>query len=638
MVQLRREVNFETYDWTEHKMHVILQNCSTFREAMLKKNFGRLDELSVLTILAEAKREIGFNLKIPQLLIEDVSLRNFLIDSGKIEAHRLKIMKIPNIKLTDAPEDDIYDIEFKAVFEIFDFISDESIMADLFAPWSKSFVEDKNEIFEAEYKKFRSDLNSSNNLNTESISTRFRTSTRNCQQLSYNCDSLKILRKDAVKNFHEDGFYCKKGDMSINFLDLDDSHLAVKIQRESSEIRRVKKNFEFLNLEIQAMSKEIKSYTQYISEKSVIPGINLNIITRNIENSQKRRSMLISIDQKLKLAKYDCMTKVEKMRANFLNNDVAEVRNLIFKVGNTLNEKMSEIKSYFSDNASIANAINDSDFSKPEKMITEYGVKLRQYFLRMNEQIAFKVQISIKEILSEFEGHQENICKLDEISDNENLTEVELAIKHLSIIGVEPVSMRILSGVPSWDEISNLNIPIPGINNDNFVTMSDKSPNESDLSQKIILKEIQNILNKTSHNLEHSDNLVNTLKLKPSVGIIDQLVPASNQLIVSFDLPPLSPLITSSRKSLDPENSIFEIDYVKYQNKYKKEKAIGDDVTDKKCMIFSAGNLNVNKLGNKRSDVSSKYIPIKPSSKLDFKPRSNRKRKYDLSDSEDEKK
>ena len=96
------------------------------------------------------------------------------------------------------------------------------------------------------------------------------------------------------------------------------------------------------------MSKEIKSYTQYISEKSVIPGINLNIITRNIENSQKRRSMLISIDQKLKLAKYDCMTKVEKMRANFLNNDVAEVRNLIFKVGNTLNEKMSEIKSYFS--------------------------------------------------------------------------------------------------------------------------------------------------------------------------------------------------------------------------------------------------------------------------------------------------
>ena len=83
------------------------------------------------------------------------------------------------------------------MFEVFDYISDESIMADLFAPWSKSFINDKNEKFEQGYKKFLGNLNNETESCSEDNSKRFRTSTRNCRQINYNLDSLK-MRMDFI--------------------------------------------------------------------------------------------------------------------------------------------------------------------------------------------------------------------------------------------------------------------------------------------------------------------------------------------------------------------------------------------------------------------------------------------------------
>jgi hypothetical protein len=74
VTQRRNEININLGTWNEEKMLLILKNCSTFRLKYDNNDMQNINLDETHVIFSELKREIGFDISMPQLLEEDVSL------------------------------------------------------------------------------------------------------------------------------------------------------------------------------------------------------------------------------------------------------------------------------------------------------------------------------------------------------------------------------------------------------------------------------------------------------------------------------------------------------------------------------------------------------------------------------------
>ena len=95
------------------------------------------------------------------------------------------------------------------------------------------------------------------------------------------------------------------------------------------------------------------------------------------------------------MAKFDCINKVRNFRNGALRSDIDEVRSIVFMVGTTLVDKIKEIENQFEGVGSVEKLTNKSDFGASNKMLTAYGKKIRDYFLKIEELITFKLRASI---------------------------------------------------------------------------------------------------------------------------------------------------------------------------------------------------------------------------------------------------
>ena len=107
---------------------------------MEKAQSGEMGEINsddLLQIYAEFKREIDFNIEMPQLLLEVDCLREFLITSGKIEIRKIKSQFDPLLNYMETENETINDSDFKQIFEQLDNINDHSLMPYIFGQLSK---------------------------------------------------------------------------------------------------------------------------------------------------------------------------------------------------------------------------------------------------------------------------------------------------------------------------------------------------------------------------------------------------------------------------------------------------------------------------------------------------------------------
>ena len=136
-----------------------------------------------MEIYLELKKEIRFDTLMPQLLIEDVSLRNFIVKSGENEALKIKYSD-DNCTFETVNESDIsFENGFKHTFQIFDNLNDKHVTKNLYETFTKSFHEHKKDEFNKKYLEFREKLltcSQDENQGNES-SQRFRTSSRKNQ-------------------------------------------------------------------------------------------------------------------------------------------------------------------------------------------------------------------------------------------------------------------------------------------------------------------------------------------------------------------------------------------------------------------------------------------------------------------------
>ena len=82
--------------------------------------------------------------------------------------------------------------------------------------------------------------------------------------------------------------------------------------REAKKIRKIKSRYEYLNLEVTSLQNEISEFIDYT--KTMKDSNNAKICEINLENVQKRRGQLLSIEQKLKISEYDVIEKIIKTR------------------------------------------------------------------------------------------------------------------------------------------------------------------------------------------------------------------------------------------------------------------------------------------------------------------------------------
>ena len=82
---------------------------------------------------------------------------------------------------------------------------------------------------------------------------------------------------------------------------------------------KIKKNFEFLNLEINKMSGELRNYIGYLDTCSLNRGTNLESLSYNLSQAHKRRTILHALEEKMKLKKYSTLLRNENVNLFYKN-------------------------------------------------------------------------------------------------------------------------------------------------------------------------------------------------------------------------------------------------------------------------------------------------------------------------------
>ena len=491
----KNESDFYTYVIEERKIHIMLSNTPLFLHHFKNCSMSKVTESDLLTIFCELKRELNFNKTIPQLLIEDASLRNFIISSGDKELFKITSESSDFLKNDNDFSSADCDREFKIMFDNFDGLNDESIMSDIFAPFSKSFTELRKEEFTQNYKNTRF-LTSS--VDPEKPFRNFRTFDRNAQLLEYKNDNHIITRKEGLRNFDKSNFYFENNDLSIESLDLNTSNLYKESIIKSEKIQSVKQKFHFLDLEISEMGAEVRNYITYLGS-TVVSRDQRNRSwdpESNLKKAHIRQRTLISLDQKMKLAKYDAMTKIDQIKTKMLSNDVSEIQNLLFMVGTTLTDKIFEIKNVIGGEKSLENIISESDFGSESNLVTSYGIETRKYFIQLHKNIKFMLRHSLTDVLEQCDKHVQIVKQMDQAANSGELSEYEIALKHMTLIGQERKIVNFLNKNPSWNDITTNESPISW-------THSNSSTSDGNQSNKYL----ENVDNRLNDSLK-LDNLV----------------------------------------------------------------------------------------------------------------------------------
>lgn len=88
-------------------------------------------------------------------------------------------------------------------------------------------------------------------------------------------------------------------------------------------------------------------------------------------------------------------------------------------------------------------------------MLTAYGKKLRDYFLKIEELITFKLRASILEVTNEFKKHTTIINEIEKATYSGNLTDSEIATKHLIFIeNYCNTFLDIMKNLPIWEDLA----------------------------------------------------------------------------------------------------------------------------------------------------------------------------------------
>ena len=236
------------------------------------------------------------------------------------------------------------------------------------------------------------------------------------------------MRLHGLQNFQQKGFYFSEHDLSLQALNIDDSLIQVKIMQEAKKIRKIKSRYEYLNLEVTSLQNEISEFIDYT--KTMKDSNNAKICEINLENVQKRRGQLLSIEQKLKISEYDVIEKIIKTREMSLKKDFEKVRHITFHAGNTIIDKVDEIKTYFTDIGDFGRAFNPEDLGSQEEMLTTYGQSMQKYYANLNDEMAYKIRSTILNITDEFQSH---ICTINDINFVCDLSDVNVSEKAKNI-------------------------------------------------------------------------------------------------------------------------------------------------------------------------------------------------------------
>ena len=109
------------------------------------------------------------------------------------------------------------------------------------------------------------------------------------------------------------------------------------------------------------------------------------------------------------MAKYDIINKIDKIRNETIDKDFEIVKNISFLAGNTLIDKIEEIKTYFLGAGSFEKAFNIDDFGGDNKMLSSYGQQMQKFFLKIKNEIAHKINSSIVNLVEDFQPEIEKV-------------------------------------------------------------------------------------------------------------------------------------------------------------------------------------------------------------------------------------
>ena len=353
----------------------------------------------------------------------------------------------------------------------------------------------------------------------------------------------------------------------------------------------------------------------------------------------------------------DTITKVKNFRNKALENDLNIVRDMNFTIGVTLVEKIEEVEKYFSGKGAIENLISANDFGDDKNLFTEYGKKIRSYYKNLEQNLKFKLRANILEVTNEFKKHIEIIKEIEATSDNDNLTDTEIAHKHLILIeDNQNISLNLMRNLPFWSELNDLrknkingSLPLPTILESSNSSIEEINLINTNLknSSKSISPTMSVTICPELESIESGDN--NSFRLS------DNLLSYQGEKLV----------FNEDNKNCPSDQSTFEINIKSYIEKRDSEiMAKGTNYLLADSQIKSSNNSIVTnqKLGNKLIkgvgipirnntdlNVNRNFIPISNknrslSGKNDTLKRPNnseslalcKKSKYILSDSEDD--
>ena len=268
--------------------------------------------------------------------------------------------------------------------------------------------------------------------------------------IQYDGNALKILRKDALQNFQKYGHYFAPNDMSLEIITQEGDQAQIKLGREYRKVQKIKKKFDYLDQEIEEKYNEINDFINF-SKYETINESNKTYVAKNLCNAQKRKNTLKAIELKLKLAKYDIINKIDKIRNDAINKDFEIVKNISFLAGNTLIDKSEEIKLYFQGPGSFENAFNSADFASDNEMLSNYGQKMQKFFINIKNEMSHKINSGILSIIDEFQPEIEKLKNIDSTSELNNLDVFEKAKRHLRIIDTDAdKNSDIVKNFPNW--------------------------------------------------------------------------------------------------------------------------------------------------------------------------------------------
>ena len=133
------------------------------------------------------------------------------------------------------------------------------------------------------------------------------------------------------------------------------------------------------------------------------------------------------------------------------------------------------------------------------------------------------------------------------------------------------------------------------------------------------------------------DNLVSKDILNQPIVCINKISSIKSSINCDhnqINLPSLTPLKIIENLTTDADTSTFEIGYGNYHKHYKIVDKTADSSV-KTCKIFSAKNRGLKITEIEKTKVTGHFIPVQPSRSTNQSSRPNKKRKYDLSDTDD---